>query len=1333
MKKTFLTLLLILSATLIPATEAFAIPHHYFTRYSSDSGLPNSTITCCLPDSKGFVWVGTKEGIYRFDSNDFIVPDELKFIGITDGVIGAIGEDADGIIWFSSSKGVGTYDPRTGQASGIEELEGMMCYQIIPDQSGNIWLLQGDVWARESGKSYMYVCKYNKHSGKVQRYFEKEEDQGTKGIVMDSSQNLWLRIASSPYLYVYNPISDKFESIKFFVDGKENDEDITNIAAASGSHLLVSTEDRNIYLVNTVSNSGKKIMHIESKYAEIRAMLERDRDEYWIGTADGIYIYDKGETAVLNNDKSDPHSLSGGDIWKMAEDGKGNVWVGTFYNGLNLWQNNTNLYSVFYQNQSQSSLSGQFVRGLCQDRAGNLWIGTEDGGLNKMDLITKNVTNYYLTNDNGERLNIQWLAVNGPDLWITTLSDGIYIFDIAADKVRKHYRSPLENTSMQILPNGDILLGSRSGLYAFNKEKDSFEYLEEFGYVFISCILSDSQNGLWIGTDGQGLWYSRDAKSEPLKITVRDEAFGLTSDHITSLYEDSRHRIWVTTEGGGVCQVQLEEAGSGTFTFRNLRKGNAREAAGMPSNVTSAVAEDNNGNIWISTSSGIIQVNPDRMAVKEAFLKTSFIIGDQYSYGACFTARDGDIYFGTNHGLFEFSPAQINNALKSCPIYITDIWAEKGDKITPLHTPGKSTAESSSIEVRYRDITALSIKYAMIDISMPFSVVYNYSLKKGKKVHSGILIENNIRFVDLSPGHYTFNIKRLDDENEENARTLSLYIKPPFYRSILAYILYFLATAIIVACIVYRQYQRRDAKKARQVEKLEADKQKEIYKAKLNFFTNITHEFRTPLTLIKIPIDKIISKKDYTESSKKDLLIIQENTNRLLTLSNQVLDMKKMDKNETRLRYVDKDITKILRHNCALFEQNAADQHFTVTNDIPEEPVVIPCAEDVITTVMNNLLSNAFKYGKDAIEVKFEQLEDKIRIRVNSNGNRIAAREAEKIFEMFYQLDNDDEGIRKNKGGAGLGLPYARSMARLHNGDLFLDTAYPEWNSFVFELPMQQAEHIDVRKKEVAEDAITKEDKDNSHYLLVVEDDSQMRSYICNELSDEYNITSAANGEDALKIIQEQRVDLVISDIMMPVMDGCQLCNKIKSSTDYSHIPVILLTAAVGVETRIETLQVGADGYIEKPFSMELLRATISNLFKNKEIAYNQFVKSPLTHYNSTIVSNVDQEYMDKLHNTIISNLSDSNLNVDSLAEMMNMSKSTLYRKVKSNTGLNVNEYIRLCRLKQAAEMLSSQKYRVNEVADIVGFSSPSYFATCFQKQFNVSPSNFVKQLRGKE
>ena len=521
--------------------------------------------------------------------------------------------------------------------------------------------------------------------------------------------------------------------------------------------------------------------------------------------------------------------------------------------------------------------------------------------------------------------------------------------------------------------------------------------------------------------------------------------------------------------------------------------------------------------------------------------------------------------------------------------------------------------------------------------------------------------------------------------------------------------------------------QKRKRDKARQLAKITTKKEKEIYNAKINFFTNITHEIRTPLTLIKMPVDKIIASGAFNSSNEKDLRMIQANTDRLLNLTNQLLDMRKMENNEISMSFVKEDICAIVKKAERMFEQMAAEQHITINSEIPDTPIYIMCAKDSVFSIISNLLSNAIKYGNGLINTRLFLSEDQqsVTIAVQSNGEMIPEQDRENIFKLFFQREGAEKGVH----GTGIGLPYARTLANMHNGKLYLDENVSDMNSFVLELPVKQAEQITIEHPQEETAAVLPEFDSSRHSILIVEDSSEMRNYLAKELSTEYNILTAANGADALEIAHKEKIDLVISDIMMPIMDGCELCNRIKSDSNLSHVPVILLTAAVGVETRIETLESGADGYIEKPFPIELLRSNVSNLFRNKEISYKQFISKPLTHYNSLTSNKVDQEYMDKIHDFIMKHISEPDLNIENLTLQIGTSKSSLYRKLKANTGLSINEYIRLCRLKQAAELLSSQKYKINEVAFMTGFSSPSYFATCFLKQFNITPSEFVKNL----
>jgi signal transduction histidine kinase/DNA-binding response OmpR family regulator len=731
--------------------------------------------------------------------------------------------------------------------------------------------------------------------------------------------------------------------------------------------------------------------------------------------------------------------------------------------------------------------------------------------------------------------------------------------------------------------------------------------------------------------------------------------------------------------------------------------------------------------IWLSTANGIVGLSGEDPKVLE-LINGSNLIGNQYSYGAVCSTSSGILYWGNTDGMISLVPSKIRNRTVHEKVIITDILARDSEHSFSLCAEGTSAMVTDKVEVSHKNAASIHISFVSPEFT-DRNPLYSYKISRGKDDgFSGMTYDNSVTFTGLRAGKYRFEVSIAGKQDiPECNRSLEIHIQPHPMLSSTAFIMYALFSIAIIATLVLLYELKRKRDKARHLTKITIKKEKEIFNAKINFFTNITHEIRTPLTLIKMPIDKIISSGAYNASNEKDLRIIQANTDRLLNLTNQLLDMRKMENNEISVSFVKEDLCMIVKKALMLFEQMASEQHMKLTSEIPDSPVYAMCAKDSVFSIMSNLISNAVKYGNGQIIVKISYTEDQqsVIIRVNSDGEIIPKQDRENIFKLFFQREGAEKGVH----GTGLGLPYARTLANMHNGRLYLDDSVKDMNSFVLELPVKQAEQIIMEQPVVDSETDLPVFDSSRHTILIVEDSAEMRKYLAKEISAEYNVKLAANGKDALEILKKEKIDLVISDIMMPIMDGCELCNIIKTDSDLSHVPIILLTAAVGVETRIETLESGADGYIEKPFPMELLMSNINNLFRNKEISYKQFISKPLTHYNSVTTNKVDQNYMDKVHEFIMKHISEPDLNIESLTMEIGTSKSSLYRKLKANTGLSINEYIRLCRLKQAAELLSSQKYKINEVAFMTGFSSPSYFATCFLKQFNLTPSEFVKNL----
>lgn len=618
-----------------------------------------------------------------------------------------------------------------------------------------------------------------------------------------------------------------------------------------------------------------------------------------------------------------------------------------------------------------------------------------------------------------------------------------------------------------------------------------------------------------------------------------------------------------------------------------------------------------------------------------------------------------------------------------------------------------------------------------------------YALKEMDQDWRYLNSNRTVHDTNIHPESSRYPVSTPNDQGQwvPNLASLGIQIMPSFWESDLAYTLYVLVAlyGIVTFFIVYRIKKKLEIEK--HLLEMEYQKEKEVYDKKIRFFTSITHEVRTPLSLIKIPLDKIIKEQKCPKDTMENLIIMKRNTDRLLNLTNQILDFRKTEKEMFRLSFDRHDLCRLIEDIYQRFLPSIEEANIDFTLHRPSRDCFVSLDKETITKIMSNLFTNAIRYSNGKVDVHMElnPQTEMVRIRVNSDGHLIHSEMHEKIFSPFFRVENPKNS---SINGTGLGLSLAQSLAELHHGKLFLDTSIRTLNSFVLEFPIKQGqpyqnESVDTQKAlelmdmplaQVENDDF--EDSPKQSTILIVEDEEELRKLIARELSPKYNILTAVNGADAMAILEKHNVNLIISDVLMPVMDGYQLCKKLKEDLNTSHISIILLTASINLNARIEGLYSGADAYLEKPFTLELLMAQIDNLFRSKNVARKNFINSPFSHYRTVAVNKMDENFMKQLHDIIITYLCEADLSVEMIANKMGMSASTLYRKVKAITKLNTNEYIRLYRLKKAAEMLTSNKYRVNEVSYLVGFSSPSYFATSFQKQFGLSPSKFVKQQK---
>ena len=777
----------------------------------------------------------------------------------------------------------------------------------------------------------------------------------------------------------------------------------------------------------------------------------------------------------------------------------------------------------------------------------------------------------------------------------------------------------------------------------------------------------------------------------------------LPYDKVLSIFEDSHRQIWLTTQGGGFCRFQPD-----TETFANYNL-----SAGLPNDVVYQIVEDKEGFLWLTTNNGLVCFQPTTGMMK-VYTTSNGLLGDQFNYRSSFETEDGTIYLGSIDGFIAFNPKNFSENKFLPSIVITDFFlfgkeVYAGEPGSPLE---KSITFSDQLVLQSNQ-NSFSFRVAALDFQAPKTSRIMYKLEGFDTDWLTVGESPIVTYSNLRYGDYTFRVKVANSDGvwSDDEVVLEVHILPPFYLSIWAYCAYAL---LIIGCslqIVVYFKRRSNSKHRRQMEKFEQEKEREVYHAKIDFFTNVAHEIRTPLTLIKGPLENIILKKQVDAETREDLNVMKQNTERLLNLTNQLLDFRKTESQGFRLNFAKCNVTEVLKETHVRFTSLAKQKGLEFTLQVPEKDFYAHVNREAFTKIISNLLNNGVKYAESYVHIFLEVSEadnnNSFRIRTENDGVIIPNEMKEEIFKPFVRFNEKEDG--KVTTGTGIGLALSRSLAELHQGTLAMGEG-EENNTFCLTLPIVQDMTITLTPEpEAGMDKVSEisagevEKKDNRPTVLVVEDNPDMLAFVVRQLSKEYAVLTATNGEEALQVLDGNYVNLVVSDVVMPVMDGFELCKRIKSDLNYSHIPVILLTAKTNIQSKIEGMELGADAYLEKPFSVEYLQACASSLIQNREKLRKAFAQSPFVAANTMALTKADEDFIKKLNEVIQVNYSNPEFSMDDMADSLNMSRSNFYRKIKGVLDLSPNEYLRLERLKKAAQLLKEGENRVNEICYIRG------------------------------
>ncbi|MCX2477709.1 ATP-binding protein [Pedobacter sp. MC2016-15] len=1029
---------------LFVAKVAFAQPY-YFKHYQVENGLSHNTVYASIQDSRGFMWFGTKDGLNRFDGYSFKTyrHDPANPKSLRSDQIHKLLNDQQQQLWVGTGTGLYRYDPVHEDFLLLPPTAHIGIDDFCSDQQGNIWMISSFTLYRFDQKAKRFYSYQNKLNFSI------------RSVSSLKDGSVWLTTLEGT-IEKYNPATERFESHTIIRRGSNNDRCISKIAETGNGELLIGTTNEGIKLYNPETRVLRNLVSLNKDKTPIfvRDIERAGSSDFWIGTESGIYIYNDstGKVSHLEKEGGNVYSLSDNAVYSVTRDKEGGMWAGTFFGGINYYSAHNAIFSKYVPQTGTNSISGSDVREICKDNDGNIWIGTEDAGLNKFDPET-GLFRHYRPDGGPQSIaysNIHGLLVDGNKLWIATFEHGIDIMDIRSGKIIKHYTGGDGNAlrsnftiCFRKTRSGDILLATVRGIFVYNRDKDDFEPVPGMPFMFYNCIMEDSKGLIWAGTINEGVYTFRLDRPGMKNFRSND---GINHNTITSIFEDSRHNIWMTTDGGGLCKYEAKQKRLRHYTSKN----------GLPSNILFRIEEDAHQQLWISSSRGLIRFNPQTEAIK-TYSRANGLLTDQFNYHSSFKDSDGRMYFGSVKGLISFQPAQLYTMANAAPVYMTAFQIDNNQhhQKENLSLLTRSTLFTDTI-ILDNSQSSFSIDFAAISYFSPEMTEYAYKMKGLYKDWEYLKRNRKVYFTKLAAGDYIFQAKALingsDNWSSKNVKIL-IRVLPPYWQSPLACLLY----ATLIGCAGYyllKRYHRKIEKKnQRRMEVFENEKEKEIYHAKIEFFTNVAHEIRTPLTLIKGPMEKLVKQSESIPAIEKNLKLMERSTDRLFNLTNQLLDFRKTETSGFSLSFVRANISEMVSEIILDFQEAAERKEITIGLTVPAEPLYAYIDREALHKILSNLIDNGLKYGRKVLNVVLSAAsdEDMFRVQVISDGKHIVPELADKIFEPFYRMKETDM-----KPGTGIGLSISRSLAELHNGQLRLDHEDSTLNIFTLTLPVHQ-------------------------------------------------------------------------------------------------------------------------------------------------------------------------------------------------------------------------------------------------------------------------------------
>ncbi|HEY3370082.1 MAG TPA: two-component regulator propeller domain-containing protein [Prolixibacteraceae bacterium] len=1361
--RSYLFLILLLGFTLQVSSQK--IESNLIYQFSTEQGLSNNVIYSVLQDRKGFIWIATEEGLNKFDGKKFthFAVNKGRY-SLSHNRTQTMLLAPDGNIWTGTSDGLNIYDYKTdsiikvrNNTAPLKLVYNDITFLSLSTDRSRIW-----IGTYGNGVNYFDWDKKQFNALSLPKIPDIAAPLNVMSILEDDNNRLWIGTQQNG-LYRY----DRAENSLKVYELPEGGRYIRSIYQDSFRRIWIGTS-KGCYIYNETSDHLEPITYPEGLTGNSIGVIKEDLNgKIWIGTE--LFLMNFSVRSFSMNEKFDyqlfkqgesPSKLSCASINSLFADQDNNIWIGTAWGGVNMLKGTATKFKLFkHDPESRNSLPNSPLVTIAPDRKGNLFVatmGTGEFGLCKLNLVSSDVNALEVDRKLPGYIYQSMLYDTNNSLWLGTYNKGLIRLDPSGSGFKQY---TYDHSNPNSLPDNDVRcifegknkavwIGTSNGLAKFDQKSQILTRVNLTGNRNIAIrSINETSNGLlWIGTYGGGLM-TYNPVDEKVDFSPSD-----LSPHIISQILSHGDSLWIATQGEG---LYLYVPQTKAHVIYN-------DLSGLESNYVSSIVRDQSGNIWMGQSKGISKLNIKTQEI-ENFSSGDGIQSREFSERGAVAMPNGLIAFAGFGGLNVFNPLNVTKNDKCPPVIFTrllvfnQVVTPSGDsrKYSPLT---ENITLADQIELKYEQ-SVFTIEFMGINYTANQKIQYAFFLEGSDQKWNQVGNQNSVTFRNLQPGKYRFKVKASSPDavwSDTNIASVDIVVRPPLWASGWAYFLYVsLIVAILYFAWLFINIRINEANRLK-IERAKREKEEELHQEKLQFFTNISHEFRTPLTLIIGPLEKM-QYDELNEEKKSHFKLMLRNANRLLSMVNQLLDFRKTEKGQMKLKVQNSDIIQCIKEIIISFEDLKKQKNIHLKFSYPEDVLMAWFDTEFLNKSLINLLSNAFKFTPDGGSISISTMVTKdvlgnkeLVISIVDNGKGIQPKDIHSIFDRFYQGK-----VHSNmQQGSGIGLHLVKNLIELHHGTIEAESTPNVETTFKITLPIEKSAYLKDEFMEETEitsdqtnDKLDIENDDNTDEIsamgspknehkkriLIVEDNADIRNYIRSILGSQFTLEEAENGAIGLEIVTLHDYDLIISDLMMPEMDGLEMCKRIKSSVETSHIPIILLTAKSDIENRIEGLSIGADSYITKPFHPEHLVTRVNKLIELREMLkerYSRKISLVEMHKPEIKSDSPDEIFLQKTISVILVKMSETEFNGDRLASELSISRMGLHRKVKALTGQSTGELIRNIRLKKACELLSIPGKNISEVCYDVGFNSPSYFTTCFVDTYEMTPSEYARRVK---